>query len=147
MYFSDVNNRIPPTQVETVLTTPNDPLIGIPTTVNAIPIVEIPLITPTEPAAVSVDLDDNGKLTFTFEYKVINFGNINEGLIPPSRIRELGINRLKLMGFTNITDEDIHPYKSRYKYAREKVGKLGDDLNERSKAITSSSTTDTRLLN
>ena len=41
----DVNNRIPPTQVETVLTTPNDTLIDIPTTVNAVPIVDIPLIT------------------------------------------------------------------------------------------------------
>ena len=35
------------------------------------------------------------------------------------------------MGFTNITDEDIHPYRSRYKYARDKVRKLGDNLNER----------------
>ena len=53
LYFLDVNNRIPPTQVETVLTTPSDALIGgIPTTVNAVPIVEIPLITPTELATV-----------------------------------------------------------------------------------------------
>ena len=55
------------------------------------------------------DLDDKGKLTFTYKNKVINFGNINEGLIPPSRIREPGVKRLKLMGFTNITDGDIHP--------------------------------------
>ena len=48
MYFLDVNNRIPPTQVEPVLTTPNDTLIGIPATVNAVPIVEMPPITPTE---------------------------------------------------------------------------------------------------
>ena len=34
-------------QVETVLTTPNDALIGKPTMVNAVPIVEPPLITPT----------------------------------------------------------------------------------------------------
>ena len=34
------------------------------------------------------DLDHNGNLTFTYKNKVINFGNINEGLIPPSRIRE-----------------------------------------------------------
>ena len=33
-YFLDVNNRIPPTQAETVPATPNDALIGIPTTVN-----------------------------------------------------------------------------------------------------------------
>ena len=50
------------------------------------------------------------------------------------------------MGFRNITDEDIHPYRSRYKDARVKVGKLCDDLNERSKAITSSSTTDTEAI-
>ena len=47
------------------------------------------------------------------------------------------------MGFTNITEEDIHPYRSRYKDAREKVRKLDDDLNERLKAITSSYTMDT----
>ena len=46
------------------------------------------------------------------------------------------------MGFRNITDEDKHPYRSRYKDAREKVRKLGDNLNDRSKAIKSSSTTD-----
>ena len=48
MYFLEVNNRILPTQVKTVLTTPNDALIGIPTAVNVVPIVGIPLITPTE---------------------------------------------------------------------------------------------------
>ena len=58
MYFLDANNRIPPTQDETVLTTPNNALIGIPTTVNAVPIAEIPLITPTELAPV----DACGKL-------------------------------------------------------------------------------------
>ena len=52
LYFLEVNNRIPPPQVETVLTTPNDALIGIPTTVNVVPIVEIPLITPKELAPV-----------------------------------------------------------------------------------------------
>ena len=88
------------------------------------------------------DTDDNGKLTFTYKNKVINFGNINEALIPASRITESGVNRLKLMGFTNITDEDIHPFLSRYKDAREKVKKLGNNLNERSKALNSSSTKD-----
>ena len=38
------------------------------------------------------------------------------------------------------TDEDINPYRSRYKVAREKFKKLGDNLNERLKAIKSSST-------
>ena len=88
------------------------------------------------------DTDDNGKLTFTYKNKVINFGNINEALISASRITESGVNRLKLMGFTNITDEDIQPFLSRYKDAREKVKKLGNNLNERSKALNSSSTKD-----
>ena len=52
LYFLDVNNRIPSIQVKTVLTTPNDALIGIHTTVNVVPIVEIPLITPVEFAPV-----------------------------------------------------------------------------------------------
>ena len=52
MHFLDVNNIIPPTQVKTVLTTSNDALTGIPTTVNAVPIIEIPLITATELAPV-----------------------------------------------------------------------------------------------
>ena len=64
------------------------------------------------------DLNDSGNLTFTYKNKVINFLNINEGLIRPSQIKESGVNRLKLMGCTNITDEDIHPYRSRYKDAR-----------------------------
>ena len=46
------------------------------------------------------------------------------------------------MGFRNITDEDIYPYRARYMDAREKVRKLNENLNERSKAIESSSTTD-----
>ena len=43
---------MPPTQVETVLTMPNDAFIGKPTMVNAVPIVDTPLITPTELAVV-----------------------------------------------------------------------------------------------
>ena len=57
-------------------------------------------------------------------------------------IKKLGVNRLTLMGFRDITNEDIHSYRSRYKDAREKVRKLGDNLNELSKAIKSSSTMD-----
>ena len=59
--------------------------------------------------------------------------NISESLIPASRIRESGVNKLKLMGFRNITDKDIHPYRCRYKDAREKVRRLYGNLNERSK--------------
>ena len=47
LYFLEVNSKHAPTQVETVLTTPNDVLLGKPTTVNAVPIVETPLTTPT----------------------------------------------------------------------------------------------------
>ena len=47
------------------------------------------------------------------------------------------------MGFTNITDEDINPYKSKYRRRREdKLRKLDENLDKRSKAIESSSTTD-----
>ena len=46
------------------------------------------------------------------------------------------------MGFVNITDEDINPYEQKYKKAREKVR----ILNERSKAIESSSTTDAEAI-
>ena len=52
----------------------------------------------------SFDPDENGNLTFTYKNKVIDFGYINEGLLPPSKIRELGVNRLKLVGYRNITD-------------------------------------------
>ena len=51
-FFLEVNNRIPLTQVEMVLTTPNTALIGISTKVNVVPVVEIPLITPAELAPV-----------------------------------------------------------------------------------------------
>ena len=59
--------------------------------------------------------------------------------------RQLGV-RLKLMCFKNITDEDIYPYRARYKDAREMIRKLGNNLNERSKAIKSSSTTDAEAI-
>ena len=64
----------------------------------------------------SFDIDDNGNLTFVRKNEVIGLRNINEGLDSPSKmIRELGVNRLKLMGFSNITNEDIHPYRRKYK--------------------------------
>ena len=95
----------------------------------------------------NLDLDDNGYLTFKYGDNVKGLGNINESLIPPSRmIKELCVNRLKLMGFRNITDEDVHPYRHNYTNAREKVRKLNDNLKERSKAIKSSSTTDVEAI-
>ena len=50
------------------------------------------------------------------------------------------------MGFTDITDEDTHPYRSKYIVARDKVKKLNENLDERSKAIESSSTTDAEAI-
>ena len=50
------------------------------------------------------------------------------------------------MGFTNITYEDINPYDRRFKRAREEVMKLNENLDEMSKAIESSSTTDAEAI-
>ena len=51
-----------------------------------------------------------------------------------------------MMGFTDITDEDTHPYRTKYKVAREKVRKLNENLDERSKAMESPSTTDAEAI-
>ena len=60
---------------------------------------------------------------------------------------KLGVKRLKLMGFLSITDEDVQPYKPKYKRRREgKLKKLDENLDERSKAIKSSSTTDAEAI-
>ena len=66
-------------------------------------------------------LSDDGELTYVYERTVIDLGNINERLKAPWEIRELGVKKLRLMGFTNIVDEDIDPYWSRYKNATEKA--------------------------
>ena len=50
------------------------------------------------------------------------------------------------MGFVNITDEDVNPYEQKYKKAREKVRILNEDINEKSKAIESSSSTDAEAI-
>ena len=50
------------------------------------------------------------------------------------------------MGFINMTDEDINPYKPKYKKARKKLRKLDENLDERSKTIESSSTTDAEAI-
>ena len=59
---------------------------------------------------------------------------------------ELGVKKLRSMGFLTITDEDTNPYKQRYKKVREKVRKLDENLDERSKVIESSSTTDAEAI-
>ena len=86
-------------------------------------------------------LSDDGELTYIYKRMVIDLGNINNKLKALWEIRKLGVSKLKLMGFTNITYEDINPYDRRFKRAREKVIKLDEDLNERSKMIESPSTT------
>ena len=60
-------------------------------------------------------LADDGSLTYVDKRIVIDLGNIDEGLRTPWGIHRIGVKKLKLMGFLNITDEDINPYKSKYK--------------------------------
>ena len=91
-------------------------------------------------------LTKNGKLSYVYKRTVIDLGNINNRLKAPWEIRKLGVSKLKLMGFTSITDEDTHPYRNRYKKAREDVMKLNENLDERSKAVKSSSTTDAETI-
>ena len=91
-------------------------------------------------------LTNNGKLSYKYNKTVIDFGNINNRLKAPWEIRKLGVAKLRLMGFRTITYEDINPYDRRSKKAREDVMKLNENLNERSKAIESSSTTDAEAI-
>ena len=90
----------------------------------------------------SFKLADDGELTYIYKRTVIDLGNINERMKPPSKIHKLGVNKLRLMGFANITDEDIQPLRKRHVRLRKKLRKLDDTLNKRSKAIESSSTMD-----
>ena len=91
-------------------------------------------------------LTKNGKLSYVYKKTVIDFGNINEGLKAPWDIRRIGVKKLRLMGFRNLTYEDINPYDRRSKKAREEVMKLNENLDEMSKAIESSSTTDAEAI-
>ena len=91
-------------------------------------------------------LTKNGKLSYKYKKTVIDFGNINNRLKTPWEIRRLGVTKLRLMGFTSITDEDTNPYRPKYKVARDKVKKLNDNLDKWSKAIESSSTTDVEAI-
>ena len=58
----------------------------------------------------------------------------------------MGVAKLRLIGFRDITYEDINPYDQRSKRAREDVMKLNENLDERSKAIESSSTTNAEAI-
>ena len=91
-------------------------------------------------------LTKNGKLSYKYKKTVIDFGNINNRLKAPWEIRRLGVAKLRLMGFRNLTYEDINPYDRSSKRAREEVIKLNENLDERSKAIESSSTTDAEAI-
>ena len=91
-------------------------------------------------------LTKNGKLSYVYKKTAIDFGNINNRLKAPWEIRKLGVAKLRLIGFRDITYEDINPYKPKYKRAREEVMKLNENLDERSKAIESSSTTDAEAI-
>ena len=91
-------------------------------------------------------LTKNGKLSYKYKRTVIDFGNINDRLKAPWEIRRLGVSKLKMMGFASITDEDINSYRNKYKKSREDVVKLNENLDERSKAIESSSTTDAEAI-
>ena len=91
-------------------------------------------------------LTNNGKLSYKYKRTVIDFGNINDRLKTPWEIRRLGVAKFRLMGFTSITDEDINPYRNKYKKARDDVMNLNENLDERSKAIESSSTTNAEAI-
>ena len=91
-------------------------------------------------------LTKNEKLSYVYKKTVIGFGNINNRLKAPWEIRKLGVAKLRLMGFRNLMYEDINPYDQRSKRAREEVMKLNENLDERSKAIESSSTTDAEAI-
>ena len=85
-------------------------------------------------------------MSYVYKRTVIDFGNINNRLKAPWEIRKLGVAKLRLMGFRNLKYEDINPYDRRSKRAREEVMKLNENLDERSKAIESSSTTDAEAI-
>ena len=91
-------------------------------------------------------LTKNGKLSYVYKKTVIDFGNINNRLKAPWEICKLGIVKLRLMGFTNIMYGNINPYDRRFKRAREEVMKLNENLDEMSKAIESSSTTNAEAI-
>ena len=91
-------------------------------------------------------LSDDGELTYIYKRTVIDLGNINNGLKVPWEIRKLGVSKLKSLGFTNITNEDINPYDRRFKRVREQVSILNEDSNERLKMIDSPSTIDAEAI-
>ena len=69
-------------------------------------------------------LADDGEISYVYKRTVIDLGNINERLKAPREIRKLGVKKLRLMGFTTIADEDIDPYRLRYKRRREEIQRM-----------------------
>ena len=92
------------------------------------------------------EVSDDGEITYKYKRMVIYHGNIDDGLKAPWDIRRIGVKKLRLMGFRNLTDEDVQPHRPRYIKAREKIRKLDENLNERSKQIESPSTTDAEAI-
>ena len=91
-------------------------------------------------------LKTDGTLSYKYKKTVIYLGNIDKGLKSLTEMSKLGVNRLRTMGFTNITYEDIQPYKPKFQNAREEARKLNEKLNGRSKTLESSSTTDVEAI-
>ena len=91
-------------------------------------------------------LADDGEITYIYKRTAIDLGNINERLKAHWEICRIGVSKLKSMGFVNITDEDVQPHREKYKKARDKVRKLNKNLDETSKEIESSSTTNTEAI-
>ena len=91
-------------------------------------------------------LADDEKLTFVYKRTVIDLGNINGRLKSSWEIRKLNVNKLKLMGFTNITYDDSNTYMKKFRKERKKIRKLNENLDERSKALEFSSTTDAEAI-
>ena len=91
-------------------------------------------------------LKNDGSLSYKYKKTVIYLGNIDKDLKSITEMSKLGVNRLRTMGFTNITYEDVQPYQPRFKNAREEARKLNEKLNERSKTLESLSTTDVEAI-
>ena len=74
LYFLDVNSKHAPTQVEVVLTIASEALIGNPTIVTDVPIVETPLTKATEVApelALVVIYCGHSYISVAFQYIVL----------------------------------------------------------------------------
>ena len=91
-------------------------------------------------------LKTDGTLSYKYKKTVIYLGNIDKSLKSLTEMSKLGVNRLRTMGFTNITYEDIQPYQQRFQNARDEARILNEKLNERSKTLESSSTTDVEAI-